>query len=124
MDNFERTLCQRIMKRINLRGYCVIYDNELSRLCAPEKALREKQIRTIEKFAAKHGLAVRVREIGLNATFRERAVEGAPGNLKGKNGSGSKPRLQVGTGRANNERAPQASKPAKRAGVIDGYLRT
>jgi hypothetical protein len=71
MDDFEKGLCNRINERIKIRGYCVVYDHELTRICAPEAALRQKQIRVIEKFAAKHGLAVSVREIGINATFKK-----------------------------------------------------
>ena len=69
MDNFTKKLCSRINERINVRGFCVVYDHELARICPPEGALRQKQIKVIEKFAVKNGLTVTVRDTGLNATF-------------------------------------------------------
>jgi hypothetical protein len=71
MDQFEKGLCDRINERIGVRGFCIVYDHELARLCAPEATLRQKQIRAIEQFAARHGLSVSIREIGLNATFKK-----------------------------------------------------
>lgn len=72
MDEFESGLCSRINKRINTRGFCVVYDHELSRICPPQSELRKKQLRVIEEFAARNGLEVRIREIGINATFKRK----------------------------------------------------
>jgi hypothetical protein len=72
MDDFENALCSRINKRIKTRDFCIVYDHELSRICPPENALRQKQLRVIEEFAARNGLDVRVREIGINATFKRK----------------------------------------------------
>jgi hypothetical protein len=74
MNNFENGLCNRINERIKTRGFCVIYDHELCRLCPPKSALRKKQLRVIEEFATRNGLEVRIREIGLNATFKRKAA--------------------------------------------------
>ena len=72
MDNFENALCSRINERIKSRGFCVVYDHELARICPPKSALRKKQLRVIEEFAARNGLEVRIREIGINATFKRK----------------------------------------------------
>lgn len=72
MDNFEDGLCSRINERIKSRGFCVIFDHELSRICPPRSALRKKQLRVIEEFAARNGLEVCIRETGLNATFKRK----------------------------------------------------
>lgn len=90
MDDFKNGLCHRINERIKTRGFCVVYDHDLSRLCAPEAALRWKQIRVIEKFAADHGFAVCIREVGINATFKN-----APPQALGKARRGAKRRGQT-----------------------------
>jgi hypothetical protein len=98
MDYFEKGLCNRINERIEARGFCVIYDHELARICAPEAALRQKQIRVIKRFAAKHGLAVSIREIGINATFKKPASRNGKTKLNGKNGHRPAMRLQSANG--------------------------
>jgi hypothetical protein len=70
MDDFENGFCQGINERIKARGFRVIHDHELSRVGAPEAALREQQIRVILNLAAEKGLAVWIRESGINATLR------------------------------------------------------
>jgi len=72
MDNFESRLLRKINERIEMRGYCVIYDNDLRRLSEPLRNLRAKQIREINKFAEENDLAVELRDVGLNATFKSR----------------------------------------------------
>ena len=72
MDDFQNGLCSRINERIKSRGFCVVFDHELSRICPPKAALRKKQLRVIEEFAARNGLEVRIRETGINATFKRR----------------------------------------------------
>jgi hypothetical protein len=72
MDDFESGLLRKINERIQIRGYCVVYDNDLSRLSGPLANLRAKQIREIKKFAEANGLAVELRDVGLNATFKSR----------------------------------------------------
>jgi hypothetical protein len=72
MDDFESRLVRKINERIQVRGYCVVYDNDLSRLSEPLTNLRAKQIREINKFAAENGLAVELRDVGLNGTFKSR----------------------------------------------------
>ena len=47
MIDFEKGLSTRINERIKVRGYCIVYDHDLTRICAPEAALRKKQIRVI-----------------------------------------------------------------------------
>jgi hypothetical protein len=94
MDDFEKGLCNRINERINARGFCVIYDHELARICAPETALRQKQFRVIKRFAAKHGLAVSIREIGINATFKKPPSGKGKTKLNGKNDYPPAMRLQ------------------------------
>jgi hypothetical protein len=69
MGDFENRLCTRINERITLRSYCVVYDSDLRHFAKPMQHLYEKHIREIEKFAAAHGFAVKVREVGINATF-------------------------------------------------------
>jgi hypothetical protein len=74
MDDLKNELCKRINQRINVRGYCVVYDHELGHIWPPEAALREKQIQLIEKFAEQNGLAVTIRDTGINATFKKKAT--------------------------------------------------
>jgi hypothetical protein len=71
MNNFEKGLYSRINQRIEARGYCVVHDHDLARICPPEESLRQKQMRVIEQFAAKHGLSVSIRDTGINATFKK-----------------------------------------------------
>jgi hypothetical protein len=73
MGDFENGLCTRINERIEMRGYCVVYDSDLRHFAKPMKDLYEKHIHEIEKFAAAHGFAVKVREVGINATFTKLA---------------------------------------------------
>ncbi|MEP6810236.1 MAG: hypothetical protein ABI992_08320 [Chthoniobacterales bacterium] len=70
MEEFRRNLLQRIQQRISLRGFCVVYNNDLSQLSKPLEELRAQQVRDIQRFARSHGLSVEIRDIGLNATFR------------------------------------------------------
>jgi hypothetical protein len=93
MNDFEKGLCTRINERIKLRGYCVVYDNDLTRICAPEAALRKKQVRVIERFAAKHGLVVSIREVGINATFKKPSPPEAPEPPTSQNGA--RPTVQL-----------------------------
>ncbi|HEY4256146.1 MAG TPA: hypothetical protein VGM66_02920 [Candidatus Udaeobacter sp.] len=74
MDDLKNELCKRINQRINVRGYCVVYDHELGHIWPPEAALREKQIQFIERFAEQNGLAVTIRDTGINATFKKKAA--------------------------------------------------
>ena len=74
MDDLKKGLCNRINQRIDVRGYCVVYDHELGHIWPPEAALREKQVKLIERFAAQNGLAVTIRDIGINATFKKKAA--------------------------------------------------
>ena len=71
MDDPKKELYRRINHRINVRGYCVVYDHELTHIWPPEAARRQKQIELIERFAAQNGLAVIIRDTGLNATFKK-----------------------------------------------------
>jgi hypothetical protein len=95
MSDFENGLTKRINERIQARGFCVVYDHDLACICAPEEALRRKQIQVIEKFATKHGLDVRIRDIGINATFTKRAARQAQKTVLLKNGSGSEKHVQL-----------------------------
>ena len=72
MEDLKKEFCNRINQRIKVRGYCVVYDHELEHIWPPEAALREKQIQLIERFAEQNGLAVTVRDTGLNATFKRK----------------------------------------------------
>ena len=74
MDNFEDGLCSRINERIKTRGFCVVYNHVLSRICPPKSALRKKQPRVIEEVAPRNGLEVWIREIGINATFKRKSA--------------------------------------------------
>jgi hypothetical protein len=69
MNDFEKGLSTRINERIKLRGYCVVYDTDLRHFAKPMTELYEKHIHEIENFAAVNGFAVKVREVGINATF-------------------------------------------------------
>jgi hypothetical protein len=69
MDDFQDSLCAKIDERIKARGYCVVYDSDLRRLALPLADFRKQQIHAIESFAAENGLAVTIRDTGLNATF-------------------------------------------------------
>jgi hypothetical protein len=89
MNDFESDLRSRINERIKVRGFCVVYDHDLARICAPEATLRQKQIRVIQKFAAKYGLAVSIRDTGINATFKEPLARDTQKILNGKNGHSS-----------------------------------
>jgi hypothetical protein len=71
MDDLKNELSKRINQRINVRGYCVVYDHELGHIWPPEAALREKQIKLIERFAAQNCLAVTIRDIGINYLQKE-----------------------------------------------------
>jgi hypothetical protein len=72
MDDFESGLLRKINERIQIRGYCVVYDNDLRRLSEPLTNLRAEQIRKINKFASENGLPVALRDVGLNGTFKSR----------------------------------------------------
>jgi len=72
MEDLKGQLCKRINRRINVRGYCVVYDAELAHIWPPEAAFRQKQIQFIESFARQNGLAVTIRDTGLNATFKKK----------------------------------------------------
>jgi hypothetical protein len=95
MSDFENGLTKRINERIQARGFCVVYDHDLACICAPEEALRQKQIRVIEKFATKHGLDVRIRDIGINATFTKRTAREPHRSVLLKNGFGSKKHVRL-----------------------------
>jgi hypothetical protein len=73
MDDFRDNLCTRINQRIEARGFCVVYDNDLGRLSRPLADFRKQQIRAIQSFAAENGLAVTIRDTRLNATFTKTA---------------------------------------------------
>jgi hypothetical protein len=72
MDDLTKELCKRIHHRINVRGYCVVYDHELAHVWPPEAPPHQKQIELIKKFAAQNDLTVIIRDIGLNATFKKK----------------------------------------------------
>jgi hypothetical protein len=72
MDDFESGLLRKINERIQIRGYCVVYDNDLRRLSEPLTNLRAKQIREINEFATENGPTVELRDVGLNGTFKSR----------------------------------------------------
>jgi hypothetical protein len=88
MNNFENRLSSRINERIQSRGFCILYDHELGRICPPETGFREKQIREIRKFAARHALAVCIRDPGINATFKRPAASKSQSPSAPINGSG------------------------------------
>jgi hypothetical protein len=69
MNDFRANLRTRIYERIKVRGYCVVYNNDLSGFSAPLPDCRKHQIRDIQSFAAKNSLVVMIRDTGLNATF-------------------------------------------------------
>jgi hypothetical protein len=52
----------------------IVWRHELGHIWPPEAALREEQIKLIERFAAQNGLAVTIRDIGINATFKKKAA--------------------------------------------------
>jgi hypothetical protein len=93
MNDFEKGLCTRINERIKLRGYCVVSDNDLTRICAPDAALRKKQTRVIELFAAKHGFIVSIRETGINATFKKPSPPKPPTSHNGARPTAQLPSL-------------------------------
>lgn len=74
MHDFQSNLCARIEERIKARGYCVIYDGDLCRLAQPLADFRKQQIHAIQDFAEENGLAVTIRDTGLNATFTKKAA--------------------------------------------------
>lgn len=94
MDDHKNELCKRINHRIDVRGYCVVYDHELAHIWPPEAAFREKQIQLIEMFAAEHGPAVTIRDTGLNATFKKKLVAKKQENQNARNGDSSTSRLE------------------------------
>jgi hypothetical protein len=73
MDDFRDRLCARISERIKARGYCIVYDSDLCHLARPLSDFRKQQISAIQAFAAENGLAVTIRDTGLNATFTRTA---------------------------------------------------
>jgi hypothetical protein len=95
MDDLKNELCKRINQRINVRGYCVVYDHELGHIWPPEAALREKQIQLIERFAEQNGLAVTIRDTGINATFKKKATPHEQVKPDLKTLPDSKSRMQV-----------------------------
>jgi hypothetical protein len=95
MDDLKNELCKRINHRNNARGYCVVYDHELGGIWPPEAALREKQIQLIERFAEQNGLAVTIRDTGINAIFKKKAAPHEQVKPDLKTLPDSKPRLQV-----------------------------
>ena len=94
MDDSKKELCKRINHRIDVRGYCVVYDHELAHIWPPEAALRQKQIELIETFAAQNGLAVIIRDTGLNATFKKKFGARKQANPDARNAGGSMSRLE------------------------------
>jgi hypothetical protein len=95
MDDLKKGLCNRINQRIDVRGYCVVYDHELGHIWPPEAALREKQIQLIERFAEQNGLAVTIRDTGINATFKKKATPHEQVKPDLKTLPDSKSRMQV-----------------------------
>ena len=73
----------------------MVYDHELGGIWPPEAALREKQIQLIERFAEQNGLAVTIRDTGINATFKKKAAPHEQVKPDLKTLPDSKPRLQV-----------------------------
>jgi hypothetical protein len=71
-----------------------VYDHELAHIWPPEAALRQKQIELIEKFAAQNGLAVIIRDTGLNASFRKKPGARKQENLDARNGDSSTRQLE------------------------------
>jgi hypothetical protein len=78
MDDFRDRLCARISERIKARGYCIVYDSDLCHLARPLSDFRKQQISAIQAFAAEDGLAVTIRDTGLNATFTRDAARPRP----------------------------------------------
>ena len=70
MGDLTKELCKRIHHRIDVRGYCVVYDHELAHVWPPEAPLHQKQIELIKKFAVRNGLTVIIQDTGLNATLK------------------------------------------------------
>ena len=95
MDDLTKELCKRINHRISVRGYCVLYDHELAHIWPPEAALRQSQIELIEKFAVQNGLAVVIRDTGLNATFKKKLGPGEQESRHARNGDTSTSRLET-----------------------------
>jgi hypothetical protein len=73
MDDFRDSLFAKISERITVRSYCVVYDSDLCRLAPPLADFRKQQIHAIQSFAAENGLAVTIRDTGLNATLTKTA---------------------------------------------------
>ena len=95
MDDSTKDLYKRINHRIDVRGYCVVYDHELSHIWPPQAAPRQQQIQLIERFAGQNGLAVTIRDTGLNATFKKKAGPDQQEMSDVKNAGRSKTRLQT-----------------------------
>jgi hypothetical protein len=95
MEDHKNELCKRINHRIDVRGYCVVYDHELAHIWPSEAALREKQIQLIEEFAAENGLAVTIRDTGLNATFKKKLGRREPESADVKRADTSKAQLET-----------------------------
>ena len=68
MNDFEEGLHGAICERIKLRGYCVLYHHDPTRVCPPEEARRKKPMR-VRSGSSPTCTSTR----GLDLTFRESA---------------------------------------------------
>ena len=64
------TLFRHIDERLRNRKYCVVFDNELSRVWPVEKKERAKRYAAIEAFARARGLIATIHDPGIRVTFR------------------------------------------------------
>ncbi|HEY4257605.1 MAG TPA: hypothetical protein VGM66_10350 [Candidatus Udaeobacter sp.] len=102
MGDLTKELCKRIHHRIDVRGYCVVYDHELVHVWPPEAPLHQKQIELIKKLAAQNDLNVIIRDTGLNATFKKKLVPREHESANERNGDTALSRLE----NAKQGRAP------------------
>jgi hypothetical protein len=68
-------LYRHIDERLRARKYCVVFDNELSRVWPVEKMQRAKRYAAIEAFARARGLTATIHDPGIRVTFRRALPE-------------------------------------------------
>jgi hypothetical protein len=67
MDNLQ----EHISKRIEERGYCTIFENDLLHSFAIDLKGRKKLAEFIRAFAEERGWSVEIKDPGIRATFRK-----------------------------------------------------
>lgn len=64
-------LQEHISKRVEERGYCTVFENDLLRSFPIDLRGRKKLAESIRAFAEERGWSVEIKDPGIRATFRK-----------------------------------------------------